>query len=216
MMIFPLITVFVCISAYAIRLDMKENRYFPVVKPIPLIIIIVFLLLNNNNQLSEVSILLILIGLFLGMMGDILLTKDKLFLFGLSSFLLGHVFYVVFFIFISESFNPIFLLFIIIPVLYASQFFQKLPLEKQDMILPVSAYMVVITAMVISSLNMLSTINSTALFFPIGSFLFYISDSILAWHLMISPVKHNSLWVMTLYYAAQFCIGIGAYYHLQM
>lgn len=69
------------------------------------------------------------------------------------------------------------------------------------MIGPVIAYMVVISAMGIAAAW---TKHLAAI---IGSILFILSDTVLAWNLFVDPVPLSHVWIMSTYYSAQFLIA---------
>ncbi|MFW6365733.1 MAG: lysoplasmalogenase [Spirochaetota bacterium] len=203
-----IIILFLFSSVIAIILDMRKSPLFTWVKPLPLCILISALVITGLQQELSAG-WLIVAGLVLGMGGDVLLTRDRLFLAGLASFLAGHIFYIVFFTVKSSTFSPILLFFILAPVLYAVIFYARLPREKSSMRLPVGVYMTVITIMVITAANLhLNTPGGQELF-AAGALFFFLSDSILAWHMMIASVRYDSLLVMSTYYTGQFCIASG-------
>lgn len=145
---------------------------------------------------------LLLIGLFFSMIGDGTL---HWFIVGLSAFLIGHLFYIAGFLkhytFSLTRFS------ILIPLLLFSIFIgnrlvTSLKLDHNEgLIIPVIAYITVIAMMAL-----LATMTENN-WVAIGSILFVISDSILAWNKFISPIGYSGILVMTTYYSAQFFIA---------
>src|SRR4030042_2258544 len=55
-----------------------------------------------------------------------------------------------------------------------------------------------------------------ALSVSMGSVMFYVSDSTLAWDRFVSPISHGRLKTMVTYHLAQFGIILGAILHLTL
>ncbi|WP_239615597.1 lysoplasmalogenase [Cohnella mopanensis] len=143
-----------------------------------------------------------LAGLVFCMMGDGLLVW---FIVGLSSFLIGHLFYMTAF-FSKRSLSKLRVATIIPIALYAAFMGNELIHalirdDKHTLIVPVIVYVAVISLMAWSAI--LSG-NKLAI---AGSLLFVTSDSILSWNLFVSDVAYSGVWIMTTYYAAQFLMA---------
>ncbi len=150
---------------------------------------------------------LILIGLGFSMIGD---ATIHWFVIGLSAFLIGHLFYISGFITqLRFSWRNSL---IVIPLgIYGFWYTsQMIPTLKGDghtsLVIPVIVYIVAISLMALSASL---TGNKWAL---MGSLLFVISDSILAWNKFIQPVDHSHALIMLTYYGAQFCIAHSLQY----
>lgn len=145
---------------------------------------------------------LILIGLVFSMIGDGTL---HWFIIGLTAFLMGHIFYLAGFL-TRWNFSWIRLI-TILPIAGYGLFMAREQIAalnqngNESLIIPVLAYITVISLMVWSAIM---TGNKWAI---MGSILFVISDSILAWNMFISPVNHSGVLIMTTYYGAQFLIA---------
>jgi len=170
-------------------------------KLVPMLLILMYAYLQKPFASSR-NRWLILTGLFFCMQGDWLITW---FILGLSSFLVGHLFYVGGFL-TKWRFSIVrFVLFIPIAI-YAfymgSTIIHHLS-DKGDtsLIWPVIFYITVISTMVWSAIM---TGNKWAMF---GSVLFMISDSILSWNQFVSSISYSSILIMTTYYLAQFFIA---------
>jgi uncharacterized membrane protein YhhN len=162
---------------------------------------------------------LILMALFFSWLGDVLLmyqNKNELyFIFGLSAFLVAHVFY----IFIYKRFRmddtsqallgvqrfrysfPI--------ILAGTGLMTVLYNHLGDLKIPVIVYGLVLVLMV---LNALFRLKSFAMVF-FGATLFMISDSLIAIHKFLMPVEHSDFWVMVTYIPAQYLIVEGLLQH---
>ncbi|WP_246168334.1 lysoplasmalogenase [Paenibacillus antarcticus] len=148
--------------------------------------------------------LLLLIGLFFCMLGDGLLSW---FVVGLSAFLVGHLFYMMGFL-SKWRFSKLRFASIVPIAVYASfmgwELVHALIRDNNgSLIIPVLLYVSVI------SLMMWSAAMTGQLWAIIGSILFAISDSILSWNLFISDITFSGVFIMTTYYAAQFCMAFS-------
>lgn len=142
----------------------------------------------------------VLIALLLSWVGDILLMLPfDLFVFGLASFLLAHVFYIRHFWGVwdrtASPFQPLLLIgvlaylgglmYLLFPVLGALQ-------------VPVIVYGIVISTMLLFALH------SGRPGYVLGAALFVLSDSLLAINKFHTVIPLSSLWVMATYGGAQF------------
>lgn len=171
-------------------------------KLIPMWLIILYAYLQFPSKRSFTH-WLVLIGLFFCMLGDGLL--GKWFVIGLTAFLIGHLFYMVAF-FSCWKFSKFRFGTIILIVLYGLLIGKELVAGlvsqgNEALLLPVLFYVIVISLMAWSAIM---TRNMWAI---IGSILFVISDSILAWNMFISDITFSGLFIMTTYYGAQFLIA---------
>lgn len=170
-------------------------------KLIPMILII-FYAVNNLPGMVQRTHYFILIGLLFSAVGDATL---HWFIIGLSAFLIGHLFYIS--AFIGElSFSWLRLSFIIPLGVFSFWIGSHLidGLEQQNettLIIPVLIYIIAIMFMGLFAILTGNTLAS------IGSILFIISDSILAWNKFIEPIMYSNIFIMGSYYAAQFSIA---------
>lgn len=163
----------------------------------------------------------IITGLILGAAGDVFLAyktylpqyKDKFFLAGLASFLIGHLFYV--FAFLSIAALP-FWAFIIAAAIVVSAYSvtSKLGCRYEKMKLPVLLYMSVISVMVLAAI--FAAIATVAVNGPLsillilGSFLFMISDLILCFMYFNSAQRSWFCFVnLSTYYSAQLLFAMS-------
>ncbi|WDH99470.1 lysoplasmalogenase [Paenibacillus urinalis] len=180
-------------------------------KLIPMALIILYALLRMRTGRRSAHALL-LAGLFFCMLGDGLL--PIWFVYGLLAFLIGHLFYLTAFL-NQWRFSWIRLLSIIPIGIYAWIMGGKLAqhiamsADLKGLIIPVIAYVTVI------SLMLWSAVMTGNVWASIGSLLFVISDSILAWNKFVEAIPYAGVLIMATYYAAQFLIAcsIGAAAH---
>lgn len=151
--------------------------------------------------------------------GDVLLQMKGMFIPGLISFLLAHIFYIVYFIRSNPhkkgllQFQPL----IGIPVLLYILLFLWLIFPYLDALkIPVTVYGITIGTMLLASINMRRKINDdAATYFIIGAILFVVSDSLLAVNLFAYSHMLLSLCVMLTYSSAQYLIVKGALLHTE-
>lgn len=188
--------------AFLATLHLRPYPLAYMVKTIPIVWLSYFAFISIKGNKGK----LLSLGLLFSAIGDVLLEYPKpgLFLHGLGSFLVAHLFYILVFLRKISFSMPrvlgligliavgIFLANLLIPVL-------------GEMRVPVLVYLGIILLMAISatlgSENHLLTI--------LGACLFIISDSIIAINRFLTPVYLSSLWIMSTYYAAQYLITIG-------
>lgn len=158
----------------------------------------------------------VLAALFFSWVGDILLLfqpKDEgFFLGGLASFLLAHIFYILFFhsIRVREVITGKWWLLLIVAVYYAFLLF-LLSNQLGGMEVPVKVYGAVISFMFILALHLLWLRNKKAGgMLMAGALLFVISDSVLAIDKFYQSFNGAGLVIMLTYGLAQFFIVRGA------
>lgn len=162
----------------------------------------------------------ILLALLFSWMGDVLLLFQEdnalFFLLGLSTFLLAHVFYIIFFHFIrvkeNVKSNPWLL---VLVVIYYAMLISLLSPYLNDMKLPVRIYGVIISFMLMLALHMLKIKNKRAgLWMMTGALLFVLSDSILAINKFFYSFEMAGIVIMLTYGLAQLFIVKGAVKYL--
>lgn len=147
------------------------------------------------------------IALFFSLLGDVFLMfgGELYFMLGLGAFLMAHVFYILLF---KGQFK--FNLMSIFPFVGATLsyfMFIKSGIDP-NLLIPVSVYCLVITLMGIFAAGR-KTNNSSYNLVLMGSVLFIISDSLIAYNKFYAPLPASSFWVMSTYGLAQFLIVLG-------
>ena len=139
----------------------------------------------------------LLVGFFFSWLGDIFLMFQKeetYFLFGLASFLLAHIAYILAFrLWVYDNLEiPLvkrhpWLVFVL--MLYGYGFFKVLEPGMGEMKIPVIAYMAVILLMVIIAMNRQRKVSRIGFrWIMAGALLFLLSDSILAYYKFVDDV----------------------------
>ncbi len=142
------------------------------------------------------------------------LPQQRMFLFGLVSFLLGHVCYVICFFYVADL-NPWTWGGGAIGLAISGLVFFWLRPHLGTMLVPVIAYIIVITAMVIGAFTVLgdTRLPSTGRFLVIfGAVSFYISDLFVARDRFLKTEFSNRLLGLPLYYTGQFLLAFSVAY----
>ena len=160
---------------------------------------------------------LIVAGLFFSWLGDIFLLFESrqplFFIFGLASFLLAHICYIVYFLSIKS--DKISLLkkqpaYILLVFGYGIGLVWLLLPYLHELKIPVILYATVICCMLLCSVHVFSKLKGPAnLFFVTGAVLFVLSDSLLAINKFYQPLPWAGIWIMLTYSAAQYFIVKG-------
>ena len=155
----------------------------------------------------------LLIGLFFCLGGDVFLAlpREKMFLFGLVSFLLGHVFYAIGFFQVAQM-NPFTWIGLCICLVLSGGIYFWLRPHLGSMNLPVLFYVIVISIMVVGAWTV---IGDSRLAKPgrimvfIGAVSFYFSDVFVARDRFLKLQFANRLIGLPLYYCGQFLLAFS-------
>lgn len=156
----------------------------------------------------------IVLGLLFSWIGDVLLQLPNLFIPGLLSFLLAHVFYIIYFTKTKSDQNSFFKLrpiMLIAVIAYLVEFMYILWPTLGAMRIPVLVYGITISTMLSAALWQYQKLeNKTALYFIVGATLFVTSDSLLALNMFKEPFSMAGILIMSTYILAQLFIVLGA------
>jgi uncharacterized membrane protein YhhN len=190
-------------------------------KPSLMLILLAYFIHNSNNHPRLKN--LIIAAIFFSWLGDVILLFEKnlpiLFVFGLVSFLFAHIFYTIYFWQIRKyncfesKFNPLILIGVIS---YTGIFYLFIFPSLSTLQIPVLIYCLVISLMLITSLQAFEFEKQT--FGKIcvsGTFLFAISDSILAINRFVFPILLGKVLIMLTYAVGQLLIVEGALRNLR-
>lgn len=143
------------------------------------------------------------VALLLSLAGDVFLMLPRdLFAAGLASFLLGHLAYVAGFRMGGASSTAALIAAAIgtavLVALIGSRVVQGVRAKGHgELVGPVVAYMLVLSAMLVTALATLNPLASA------GAGLFYCSDAVLAWNRFVQPLRRGPLAVIVTYHLAQ-------------
>jgi len=206
------ILLFITLSTLSIYSKLLKPVLYRKFKILPLILL-VFLLTNNLYSHGITSIkIIILIGIIMGMIGDLfLLNSEKYFIFGLISFLAGHIFYIIaFFKNINNTFYISLSILLFFGAIYLKILFKKMePKNVTKYFLPIIIYIITIVLLFSTAFNYENS-NKTSFYLTIGSTFFILSDATLAWNTFVNDFKNSELIISLTYYSAQFFIILKA------
>lgn len=170
---------------------------------------------------------LIMISLVFSTAGDcfLMFKNDDLFIFGLGSFLVAHVLYIVAF---ARNLKGA-----AVPIPIGGKIMLALPFAgfvgiflyilkdhilgnetTKDLLVPVAVYATVIGTMGLFAMYRMSATNRLSFRFILaGALLFIASDSLIAINKFVSPLENASLMIMITYILAQYFIVKGALCH---
>jgi uncharacterized membrane protein YhhN len=178
--------------------------------PLSLLFIVVALMQTPHNPLYYQRMLY---GLVLCLAGDVLLVfREKTwFLLGLISFLVGHVFFGVSFFTVSRISPEAWKAAGIVLAVSLAVFIWLKP-HLGSMKLPVAAYVIVITVMVIGAASVFfdtSLSRDGRHMVLAGAILFYFSDIFVALDRFVKKAFVNRLFGLPLYYAGMFSLAFS-------
>ena len=156
---------------------------------------------------------LLLAGLIVCMGGDVFLAlpQGKMFLFGLVSFLLGHLCYILAFFSVAETSTWTWIGLLTVFVMSAWIYSWLRP-HLGSMNIPVLVYVIIISIMVSGAWTVLGDLDLTRsgrIMVFIGALSFYFSDVFVARDRFIGQQFLNRLLGLPLYYAGQFLLAFS-------
>ena len=189
-----------------------------IAKPLILASLIVYFIFQSEHRNKKLRVY-IGAGLLFSLAGDILLMFDadpRFFLYGLSAFLLAHIFYILFFFSAlkKEKIPPAPRLFLLVAIYYAVLVFLLYP-GLGEMKLPVLIYGFIISTMFVLALHMpVMVYREAGKQLALGAAFFVLSDSLLAFNKFYHAFPYAGIFIMLTYGAAQFCILTGGLNYL--
>lgn len=152
---------------------------------------------------------LVFVGLVLSWFGDTFLlgTTDRMFLFGLASFLLAHVAYVIAFAIRGINIKWALATFIPITLVSLAAMIWLSPWISAEMLIPVRVYSFVISLMVIAAFGAKG--NGVTTLIPLGALLFYCSDLSVAVNQFMQPAFPHYVWGLPFYYTGQIMLALS-------
>lgn len=197
---------FVCSVLLTIVGKIKSSLLYKIFKPVASILVILTPIITSEGYITKYDYLLLL-GFIFAFIGDMLLVnQNKFFRYALLSFSITHIFYSAAFLnqasFINYYYTVPFVLFAAGVYNYLSG---DLFSEKPFVIL----YIVIISVMGFSAVNLSDQFNSTGNYILIGAILFITSDTLLAINKFKQQFKSAHVWILSTYYAGQFLIALS-------
>ena len=154
---------------------------------------------------------LMLLGLLLSMLGDVLLIpkdREPIFRAGILAFLLGHVAYLA--AFVQLGLDPLTTAIAFAGMAGPAWLIIRWlrPNLSPDMVIPVYAYVVVISGMMITAVGSLPSSHEPRI--PLGALMFLVSDISVARDRFVIPSFANGAWGLPLYYGGQLVLASTA------
>lgn len=212
---FWLLLFFLALIADLLFIWMQQDALRWISKPLIVGFLLVFFISYTKGEKSGVKKWLIS-ALVFSIAGDLLLlmegSNEKFFLFGLASFLVAHLVYILFFHLLRVVEGVKGRVWLVLPVaVYYAFIITILSPELGEMKLPVQVYAVVISFMMMMALHMLFISNKRAgRLMTAGAGMFLLSDSLLAINKFHTSFEGAGIAVMLSYGIAQWLIVAGA------
>lgn len=192
-----LFTAVIAILIFFVGLYFDNYLMRMIAKPIPLFVLIS--LIKPNTHYSK----FIFIGLIFSVIGDLLLeASPNFFVFGLVSFLIAHINYII--AFFGRNKKPSLYIVIILLVYGVSLYWFLFP-NLNKMAIPVLFYVLVILTMVWRAFAQ-RKFNKFAIYALVGSLFFVFSDSLIALNKFYEIIPYSRGVIMITYWTAQFLI----------
>ena len=205
--------IFAVLESFALWKSLNKLEY--VVKPAVMVCLFVWLYLSTGLQGLTLWFGL---GILFSLAGDILLmiSLDRMFIFGLIAFLLAHLAYLIGFQNELMEVSAWSVVLIVILAVSAVRVMRRIVSAirakgQTRLVIPVIVYSTVITVMLYAAMTTLSNPEwkaGASLLVGAGAFLFYLSDMILAWNKFVSPIKNGRIINIAAYHLGQ--IGLIA------
>jgi alkenylglycerophosphocholine hydrolase len=205
--------VFAFLQAIAVSGNLQPLEYIAK----PAVMVFLFLWLYTRSGLQG-NLLWFGLGILFSLAGDLLLmiSSDRMFLFGLVAFLFAHIFYITGFCEELTTFHMWSLILVILIAMSVGLLIRRIVRAmrangKNKLVGPVILYGTVISVMLyaaMSTIDVPAWKTSAALFVSAGAFLFCASDAILAWNKFVFPIRNGRVWNIVLYHLGQ--IGLIA------
>ena len=200
-LIFAIVTIF---------FEYNDRRFLWFFKPLTVLMIIALAQIYGTKR--GIYHWAILAGLLFSMIGDIfLIDPQTYFLYGLASFFVAHLWYILAFVKSGNKFNPISLLAFVVGFFIFLSVVGGVP---EIIKIPVIAYTLVISTMLCFAFNFWLTRRSTkASFAVVGAILFVLSDAIIAFNRFSHQFFLAKIFILVTYFTAQWLIarsvGVG-------
>lgn len=187
-----------------------------------LMLILIFWFWANSRFIGSLKYWIIS-ALIFSWFGDIFLLFEKqnknLFIFGLASFLIGHLCYIAYFYQIRKinavKFSPKILISLAV-LIYVISLFSLLAPNLKSLQIPVVFYALTLAAMLLTSFHAFDfQKHSFGKICIAGTLLFVVSDSFLAINRFYQPFEFANILIMLTYSIAQFLITVGAFRNLE-
>lgn len=204
---------FAVLEAFALWKKIRGLEF--IAKPAVMIMLFIYLLASVGLTGAPLWFGL---GILFSLAGDVfLLWLDRFFLFGLVSFLIGHIAYVIGFNSPTSTLSLWGLLLAVIIGMGGARIIRRILsglVEKGQarMRIPIAAYGAVISLMLLSAMLKLTDPAwgaGASLLVALGAFLFFLSDIVLAWNKFVTPIQNGRMLNIGMYHIGQILLAAG-------
>jgi uncharacterized membrane protein YhhN len=201
-------TICVLISAILhIRADYKKQRYqIYFFKPLT-IGLIILICIFQSVEVSSVYQYLIISGLFFALIGDIfLMLPSNRFLYGLFSFFITHILYLL--AFISDSSFPANYSYLIPGFIIGIIILRLLLPHTETKKIPIIFYSIILVFLLWQAIGRIDeSFTHSSISALVGTIFFIISDVSLAFNRFVRTFKNSQVLTLSTYYTAQLFIA---------
>jgi uncharacterized membrane protein YhhN len=189
----------------AVQVGMKPLEY--VAKPLTMVVLIAAVLAMEPS--SSTARAFFVAALVFSLIGDVFLMlpdRERYFVFGLGSFLIGHLAYIPGLWLLGFDVRMLLVGLLVVSVFVTAigrQVVAGVRASEPKLTLPVTVYMGVISVMVVSAF---ATARPIAI---AGALLFYASDALIAWNGFIKEHRWGKLAIIVTYHAAQVGLALA-------
>ena len=198
-------------ASLAIYFGMSQMQLFlTIFKPLTTTLVITLLVLFHNPN-NKYFYRIVLIALIFCLFGDVFLLNDDYFIYGLSSFFIGHAFFIYAFCTLGgfKFYWQSLLVLLGINALFLSILIPNLG----ELLIPVLAYVCCIMVMVWQGINLrIWKSHTSTKLIALAVVLFMISDSVIAINKFILPFDLSTVVILTTYWLSITLIANSTHY----
>lgn len=205
---------FAVLEALALWKGQRQLEY--IAKPAVMVCLFVWLLVSAGMQGAP---LWFEVGILFSLAGDVaLLAIDRYFSFGLVFFLMANIAYLIGFNIPLPELAQIWAIGVALVIGLGSARVLRRIVEsmraggQNRLVIPVMIYGTVITLMLLAAMLTLFRPDwdaTAALLVSFGAAMFYFSDTVMAWHRFVSPIKNGRMLNIGMYHLGQIAIVVG-------
>jgi len=205
----------ITVAAVMLAVVLKIPTMYLLTKPLLMVTLLLYFLSESKGYPGWR--MLVVLALVFSWGGDVFLMLDDMFVAGLASFLVAHVFYIIAYHNTGAAKGRIRPFELAAFALYGIALMWVLYPGLGGMLIPVTAYaLVLITMGIWAHKRRGATVAASFKYVSTGVILFVISDSLIAVNMFAFDVPGERLLVMSTYITAQFLIVQGLLKHQQV
>ncbi len=193
-------------SVFVSSIVFKPYSFSWTIKLLPILLLIGFAW--KKRQADKSNGLFFIFGLFFSACGDFILdyNRDGWFIYGLASFFIAHIFYLVSLKpYVKNTYKIKHMTAILGYVIYGFAMYMVLADHLGALFIPVLGYMSILLLMALATVFS----EKSNIWLIVGGISFVISDSLIGINKFYLPILHNHILVMISYYFAQYALLKG-------